>query len=467
MKRDDTMSIVKAFVVPHPPLIVPEVGRGDEEQINKTIESYQRIAKEISKIKPDTIIITSPHTEYYNDYYHISPGLKAYGSFSMYGAPQISFNEEYDEELVNKINEYCEKINFPAGTLGEKNKELDHGTMVPLYFIEKEYKNFKLVRIGLSNYSYADHYKLGQIINRTINKLNRKTVFVASGDLSHKLQSYGPYGFIEEGPIYDNKIMNTLEKGAFNELLEYDEEFVEKAAVCGHKSFIIMSGALDGYNVIAEKLSHEDITGVGYGLCIYTPTTKNENRKFLDKYLEKERNKIKEKREKSDEYVLLAIKTIYEYIRKGNIIEIPNNISEELLENKRGVFVSIHKFNQLRGCIGTIYPTYDNIAEEIISNAINASTKDNRFNPITEDELDYLDINVDVLQKPEDINNPNELDIKKYGVIVSSGYKKGLLLPDIPGIESIEEQIEIAKRKGNIKEDEDIKLERFEVIRHI
>ena len=324
--------------------------------------------------------------------------------------------------------------------------------MVPLYFIEKEYKDFKLVRIGLSNYSYADHYKLGQIINTIINKLNRKAVFVASGDLSHKLQTYGPYGYIEEGPIYDNKIMETLEKSAFNELLEYDEEFVEKAAVCGHKSFII---------------THEDITGVGYGLCIFTPTIKNDNRKFLDKYLEKERNNIQEKRSKSDEYVQLAINTIYEYIKTGKVIEIPNTTSEELLENRRGVFVSIHMFNQLRGCIGTIYPTCENVAEEIINNAISASTRDNRFTPIIEEELDYLDINVDVLQEPEEIDNKNQLDIKKYGVIVSSGYKKGLLLPDIPGIESIDQQIEIVKRKGNIQDNEDIKLQRFEVIRHI
>ena len=246
-----------------------------------------------------------------------------------------------------------------------------------------------------------------------------------------------------------------------------DEEFVEKAAVCGHKSFIIMSGALDGYDVKVERLSHEDITAVGYGLCIFTPTIKNDNRKFLDKYLEKERKNIQEKRSKSDEYVQLAINTIYEYIKTGKVIEIPNTTSEELLENRRGVFVSIHMFNQLRGCIGTIYPTCENVAEEIINNAISASTRDNRFTPIIEEELDYLDINVDVLQEPEEIDNKNQLDIKKYGVIVSSGYKKGLLLPDIPGIESIDQQIEIAKRKGNIQDNEDIKLQRFEVIRHI
>ena len=461
------MSIIKAFVVPHPPLAVHEVGRGREEEIIKTIESYKEVAKEIKKIKPETIIITTPHTVLYNDYYHISPGYNATGSFKNFGASNVTFNEIYDEELVNELNDYCNKIGFAAGTKGEQDKELDHGTMVPLYFIEQEYKDFKLVRIGLSNYPYLEHYKLGQIIKKIVDKLDRKVVFVASGDLSHKLQEYGPYGFIKEGPIYDKKIMETLGKAAFNELLEYDEELVEKAAVCGHKSFTIMSGALDGINVETKLLSHEDITGVGYGVVIYTPKEINKERCFLDKYLEKEKKRIKEKRNKADEYVQLAISSIYEYINNEKILETPNNLSKELLENRKGVFVSIHKFNRLRGCIGTISPLANNIAEEIINNAISASTRDYRFEPIEKDELDYLDINVDVLQTPEKISSKDELDIKKYGVIVTSGLKRGLLLPDIEGIESIEEQIEIAKRKGNIKNDEEYALERFEVIRHI
>ena len=460
------MSILKAFVVPHPPLAVHEVGRGEEEQIRKTIESYKEVAKEIKELKPETIIVTTPHTVLYNNYFHISPGKSATGSFHRFGARYVSFNETYDEELVKVIENICIEKNFPAGTKGEEEKELDHGTMVPLYFIEKEYKDFKLVRIGLSGFSYIDHYKLGQIIKDAVERLDRKVVFVASGDLSHRLQEYGPYGFIKEGPIYDEKIMNTLGRGAFNELLEYDEELVNKAEVCGHNPFIIMSGALDGIDVETKKLSHEDITGVGYGICIYTPKDFNKDRLFLDKYLEKEKKRILHQRENADQYVNLAVKTIYEYIKNNKIIDPPYNINKELLNNRRGVFVSIHKFNRLRGCIGTITSTCDNIAEEIICNAIEASTNDYRFDKIEEDELDYLEINVDVLMDAEDISSLEELDIKKYGVIVSSGIKRGLLLPDIEGIDSIEEQVQIAKRKGNINDNEEIKLQRFEVIRH-
>ena len=140
------MSIVAAFMVPHPPMIVPEIGRGSEKQVEKTIRAYEKVADEIASLKPDTIIISSPHSVMYSNYFHISPGAGATGSFVDFGAPQVKFDVRYDEELANLLAAYAEAADFPAGTLGEKNPSLDHGTMVPLWFILKKYKAFKLVR---------------------------------------------------------------------------------------------------------------------------------------------------------------------------------------------------------------------------------------------------------------------------------------------------------------------------------
>jgi len=334
--------------------------------------------------------------------------------------------------------------------------------MVPLYFIRKKLPKCKIVVLGLTALPLIENYKMGMIIKEAIDKLDRKVVYVASGDLSHKLQEYGPYGLSKEGPIYDKKIMDICSKKEFYKLLEFDEDFLDKAAECGHRSFTIMAGTLDGLDVDAKMLSHEDITGIGYGICAFYPIKKDDNRKFYDKYVKK----YKEENNSTDELVNLAKDTIYNYIVNKKIIDIPSNISEYLLNNKAGVFVSIHKFGNLRGCIGTFLPTKDNIALEIINNAISASTKDYRFNPITKEELDFLKINVDVLSTPEYIDSKEQLDPKKYGVIVSSGYKRGLLLPDLEGIDDIDEQIAIAKRKAGIDELEKIELQRFEVIRH-
>ena len=137
-----------------------------------------------------------------------------------------------------------------------------------------------------------------------------------------------------------------------------------------------------------------------------------------------------------------------------------------MLRRQAGVFVSIHKDGKLRGCIGTFLPTRDSIAQEIISNAVSAATRDPRFDPIRPEELKWLEINVDVLSTPEKISGPEELDVKKYGVIVSCGSRRGLLLPDLDGVDTVEEQVGIARRKGGIREGEPVTLERFEVVRH-
>lgn len=461
------MSVIAAYMVPHPPMIIPSVGRGDESRIELTVRSYEKVADKIASYKPDTIIISSPHSIMYSDYFHISPGYHAVGSFKSFNAPEVSFSEDYDKELVDEICALADRIGFPAGTLGQKDADLDHGTMVPLYFIRKRLSSCKIVRLGLSGLPLADHYKMGQLIKEAVNNLNRRVIYIASGDLSHKLQTYGPYGFAPEGPEYDRQIMNVCSRAAFGELFDFNEGFLNKAAECGHKSFVIMAGTLDGISVKATEYSHEDITGVGYGICSFIPGIEDSRRLFLDIYLKKLNEELKERKNKSDEYVRLARQTIETYIRERKIISVPNDTSPELLTKRAGAFVSIHKQGALRGCIGTILPTKNCIAEEIIGNAISASTTDPRFDPITADELQWLDINVDILSEPENITSSAMLDVKKYGVIVTSGYKRGLLLPDLDGVDSVEQQISIAMKKGGISDNEKYSLQRFEVTRHV
>ena len=160
----------------------------------------------------------------------------------------------------------------------------------------------------------------------------------------------------------------------------------------------------------------------------------------------------------------------YEEVRDGLIEEAKNKDIDKmiaLLENERaGAFVSLHKDGRLRGCIGTIAPTRDRLADEIIENAVSASTRDPRFMPVTVDELDHIEYSVDVLSPAEPIDSPDQLDVKRYGVIVTNGGRRGLLLPNLDTIDTVEEQIAIAKKKAGIGVDEPVKLSRFEVVRH-
>lgn len=169
----------------------------------------------------------------------------------------------------------------------------------------------------------------------------------------------------------------------------------------------------------------------------------------------------------SDKYVELARETIEHYVRSGEIIDVPDGLPDEMLKEQAGAFVSLHRLGRLRGCIGTIQATQSNIAKEIISNAISASTRDPRFRPLREDELKDLEISVDVLGKAERVSSLEDLDVKRYGVIVTKGYRRGLLLPDLEGVDTPAQQVGIALMKAGLREDEtDFILERFEVIRH-
>ena len=461
------MPIVAAYMVPHPPMIIPQVGRGSEKQITKTIRAYEAVAAGIAGIRPETIIVTSPHAVLYADYFHISPGEEATGDFGRFRAPEVHFAEKYDTELVKAICAFAKGKDFPAGTLGERDRHLDHGTMVPLYFVKQQYTGFRLVRVGLSGLSNAEHYEFGQIIRQAVEQTGRKAVLIASGDLSHKLQEYGPYGFAEEGPEYDRRIMDAAGRAAFGEMLTFEESFLDKAAECGHRSFLIMAGALDGMDVEAKVYTHEDVTGVGYGICFFRPTEPNGERRFLERYRAEQEEKLRQRREREDPYVRLARETVESWVLDRKTPGVPDWATAEMKQNRAGVFVSIHKDGKLRGCIGTFLPTRECIAKEIISNAVSASTRDPRFDPIGPEELKWLEINVDVLSTPEPIGGKEELDVKRYGVIVSSGSRRGLLLPDLDGVDTVDEQVDIARRKAGIREQDPITLERFEVVRHV
>ena len=460
------MSVVAAFMVPHPPLIVPAVGKGSEAQIAETTRAYEQAAEEIAALAPETIVISSPHTVMYTDYFHLSPGKTAAGSFRDFGAPEVRFEETYDTELVEAIERLARLHGPLAGTLGEREKRLDHGTMVPLYFIRQRYSKGKLVRVGLSGMSLDDHYSLGKLIARAAEETGRRVVWVASGDLSHKLKDHGPYGYAPEGPAYDERIMDVCARAAFGELFDFDETFCEKAAECGHRSFVMMAGALDGQAVEARQLSHQDVTGVGYGICTFYPKGPDESRRFLDLRLEKLEKELAVQRDSSDEYVRLARQSLEHYVLRREYLDIPEGLPPALTETRAGAFVSLHKFGRLRGCIGTILPVTDCLAKEIIDNAVSAALRDPRFDPVRPDELTWLEVSVDVLGAPEPIKSMDQLDVKRYGVIVTRGRKKGLLLPDLEGVDTVEDQVAIARQKAGIEPGEPVQLERFEVIRH-
>jgi len=311
------MSLIGAFVVPHPPLIVSQIGKGKQKEIQKTIDAYQQVGRRTQELKPDTIIITSPHSIMYADYLHISPGERASGDFGDFGAPDVAFKVKYDSDFVERLCRLAEEELIPAGTLGERYKKLDHSTMVPLYFVNQYYLDYCLVRIGISGLSPLVHYRFGKCIVQAADESNKRVLFIASGDLSHKLTEDGPYGIAEEGPVFDRQLTEALVQGDFLRLMTFNEEFCEAAAECGLRSFLIMAGALDGKKIKPQLLSYEGPLGVGYAVASFDIIGNDDNRHFDQIYEQAEMMRLQETQTQEDNYVQLARQSLEHYVKTG------------------------------------------------------------------------------------------------------------------------------------------------------
>lgn len=471
------MGVLAAFVVPHPPLIIPQVGLGKEKEIQSTINAYEEVSRRIADLKPDTIVIASPHAPAYRDGFYVSGAKRANGTMQQFGVWDVAVGAPCDKTFEDTLVANAQKAGLPTVEGARELENLDHASVVPLWFITQQQEGFNLVSLGLSGLPGTAHKHMGEVVAKTAQELNRKMVFVASGDLSHCLLPDGPYGFKPQGPVFDHTIMDLFNNGNLEGLFDFDPEFVHESDQCGLGSFQIMAGVLAGTAYTHEVLSYEGPFGVGYGVACFhvldktsqfenvpdAPTAHPDDRFFAKR---QHSNELAQE-EPVDPYVALARRSVESYVGQKKILDMPHDLPPELTEARAGVFVSLHEKGALRGCIGTIEPAYGNVAEEIIANAIAASTRDPRFTPVTSHELDYLEYSVDVLYPPMPISSPDELDPDRYGVIVTQGAKRGLLLPHLEGVDTVAEQVAIAKQKAGIAPDDPhVSLMRFEVVRH-
>ncbi|SDZ17803.1 hypothetical protein SAMN05660462_02113 [Proteiniborus ethanoligenes] len=465
------MGKISAFyTMPHPPIVIPEVGQGEEKKIKRTSEALEKVAIDIENIKPDTIIIITPHGPLFSDAIALSFENSIKGNLGRFRAPGVSFDMEIDMELTERIIQYSENENIPTADITKNTGArygveygLDHGTMVPLYFINRKYKDYKLVHITYGMLPKIQLYKLGMCIRRAVEESSTNAVFIASGDLSHKLTHDGPYGYSPHGPKFDKEIISLLKEGDALGVFNMDSSTIEGAGECGLRSYYIMFGAMNGYDIKGNLLAYEGTFGVGYAVMGFSLRESSiDMHKLL---IEQNQKRTKEKLENPNPYIRLARESLTHYLTYGEYMDIPSYVTEEMKKLKRGVFVSLKKEGQLRGCIGTIFPVTKSISQEIIRNAVEAGLHDPRFMPVEEDELEEIDFSVDVLTEPERALK-EELDPKVFGIIVRSRGKTGLLLPDLEGVDTVEEQLSIALQKASISPQENYTIERFKVIRH-
>lgn len=466
--------MIKAtYIMPHPPILIPEIGQGSEHVCDSTLEGLDKLAKEVKSIKPKTIIVITPHGPVFSDGLAIGYEQRLVGNLGSFGHDEISISKDNNLKLVDKIIYEGGKIGVNCLKLDKKSadyygisSDLDHGTIVPLYFIEKYYSDYNLVHITYGLFSSDKLYEFGTIIKNCVETFGDDTIIISSGDMSHKLLDKGPYEFHKSGPKFDKLISELLIEKDNVKTIFMDKKLCSEAGECGKRSIDIMLGTLNGYDYNVTKYSYEGPFGVGYLVMGFNNIKEDKSRDILKEIKAFKIGRDEKKRANESNYVRLARRAIENYLQVNNDPILDDTMPSEMFEARAGVFVSLKKDGALRGCIGTIGPTQDNIALEVISNAIKAACEDPRFPKLEVEELNELTITVDVLLEPEVIDDVDLLDTKKYGVIVSTDHKRGVLLPNLEGIDTIEEQIRIAKQKGSINEDEDFILERFEVIRY-
>lgn len=458
-------------LLPHPPIIVPGVGRPDDlEQIKETTVAMKQIDGMLAQKPPETLVVFTPHGTVYSDAIIIYNDRALAGGLENFGLNR-DWQWETDLNLVEKISAIGAESGLPVFAMkqsdasrGRFSKGLDHGVLVPLSFFNPAWAaQVKLVVIPLSYLPLEELYQFGKVVQRAAVALNRRVAVIASGDLSHCLKPGAPAPYDPRGKEFDLKLVELIDKGAVSAFFELDPVLLEKAAECGFRSLIMLLGTLDGIKFMSQVHSYQGPFGVGYAVASFQP--EGDSQSMVEALFQARGAAVRSRREKESPLVRYA-RQVVETNLKGEKLSEPADL-KEYLQERAGVFVSIKKHGQLRGCIGTTEPTQPNVVAEVKQNAISAAMRDPRFESVSADELDDLVYSVDLLKQAEPISGIEELDPGRFGVIVRSGYRTGLLLPNLEGVETVNEQVAIARKKAGIGPNEPVELERFEVVRYL
>lgn len=451
--------IVYGCVAPHPPILVPAVGGPRSEQVRQTREAMRQVAREIRRLAPDTLVLVSPHAPINARTMSVCVAGRYVGGFEAFGAPSVRLSYPGDPILASALEDECKLRRLPVVRIGrpDGSYRLDHGAGVPLYFLQEAGVRAALLVLAFSGLSVDAHRLFGRTVADVARSVGRRVAVIASGDLSHRLIPGAPAGFSPRAKEFDDTLVSALRRQDRDGVFTMDEDLIFEAGECGYRSVVIALGAMPEAQV--QVLSYEAPFGVGY-LVVRLETTYASHGEAVA-----HGESLARARAPWEAEVLgLARRAVENYVLEGRMIEPPAEPAG-VLGQRAGVFVTLKIGRELRGCMGTFLATEPTVAAEIARNAIAAASLDPRFPPVGREELPYLHYSVDILSPPEPIEDIAGLDPKRYGVIVQSGARRGLLLPDLEGVETAELQVEIARRKAGIAPGVPVQLYRFTVRR--
>lgn len=448
-------SLVFAGIAPHPPIMVPEVGGGAAEEVRTSIDAMQDLTERIIVSGAETVVLISPHAPLETGAFVAYQGEKLQGSFANFLAAGTGVEAALDEEMLSAITSTALGRGYRVVAI--KDRDLDHGASVPLYFLQRNGWHGRLVSLGYTFLSNQDHLNFGSCIRVAAETLGTRVALIASGDLSHRLKPGAPAGYNKDAHLFDEEVVAAIHACAPERIINIDPELRKMAGECGYRSMLVAIGATDGLAKDYQVLSYEAPFGVGYLVAQLTSEQTNPDKSTTVEA------PIDSVFPHAQDLPSIARRAAETFVLEGRHIK-PEFSS---LCVPAACFVSIKTVTgELRGCIGTIEPAKESLEEELITNAINAATRDPRFPALTPAELAYLQYSVDVLFGLEPTSF-EELDPGVFGVVVGdeAGIRRGVLLPQIEGVESAQQQVAIAARKAGIAPGSDVTLFRFRVTR--
>lgn len=256
--------IIFGCITPHPPLLLPDIGRGQEQEISATIKAMQKLAQDLYLAKPNLALIVSPHGQWRYNAMGIFTGPVSTGNMWNWGSKEPEISLPNDTDFAKSLIKVCNKVKIPISSLGRDTYALDHGVMVPLHFLFSSLKGIPLVPLTFSALPLTTHLEFGRVLHEVASGLNKRAALIASGDLSHRLLPGAPAGYDPTGKEFDELIVKASSRMDVKSITDMKDEFIERAGECGLRSIAMLFGALQGKKVKPEVLSYEGPFGVGY-----------------------------------------------------------------------------------------------------------------------------------------------------------------------------------------------------------
>lgn len=431
--------------MPHAPVLIPLVGRGRERDASATVDAMRMASQWVVEKKPDVLVVVSPHAERASQAFGICRQEEWLGDLGRFGLEEIKLRLPGHPELAYRLAKVAEEQKVKTWFVN--STEEDHGAFVPLWFLQEAGWSGPVLVVGLTMMDNWLEGAFGQAIRETIKRSGLKTVLIASGDMSHRLKPGAPAGFHQDASKFDLSVIDMLRGGNLDKVNSIDEVLRENAGEDVIASLRMASGVLQGASQGHRVLSYEGPFGVGYGVAILFEEQMNEG-------------SVKQTGERLPGIARQSVTDALIGVQSE-----PPPPQNDFEKAANGVFVTLRtKAGRLRGCIGTLQPREKNTVAEVWRNARAAAFSDRRFEPLAKHELGDLEFEVSVLHGMESVASKADLDAKRYGVVVSTeDGRRGVLLPDLEGVESVEQQVMIASQKGMIVEEEPVTFQRFQV----